>query len=238
MLSGCNLFSDEVKKVVNDKVDTVQKGNQKDLIQDIDDILGERESVYAKMRPALDGTTIKNLKNEFIQAKQQLDKTKQSTLAKAISEQNVKLKTNFEKRMSELEALKKQALALKKQPNAKDPLAKKAVTELVALLDKEILADGVLVQMYDLDVAYYNSIALGTKPIADNWSSLKQQQQSLEQEAKTTLAMFNQSWDDFHFKVTGKHTIKKGTNPSVPPAGNDSSSPADNTTSPSTNLSY
>jgi hypothetical protein len=182
-------------------------GSSDELVQKIGALVNERNQMLTQFKADSENTAMNQAMDQLEQGREK--QVNQQAIQKVIVEIK-KGKEKREKSMQKTKIIRQKAIALKKEINGlsseNQKLAKKVLDDFIHLTSKEadMYASGIKLDQQDL--AYYQALSKKKKPAKDKYDQLVKKQQKDQIETDQALSQFNQSWDQFHERVTGLHT--------------------------------
>lgn len=183
-------------------------GSSDELVKKIGALVNERNQMLTQFKADSENTVMNQAIEQLDQGRQ-----KEAINQQAIQKVMIEIKKGKEKReksMQKTKIIRQKAIALKKEINGlsaeNQKLAQKVLDDFIDLTTKEanMYADGI--QLDRQDLAYYQALSKNRRPAKDQYDQLVKKQQKDQIETDQALSQFNQSWDQFHYRVTGLHT--------------------------------
>ncbi|MFC7439726.1 hypothetical protein [Laceyella putida] len=194
-LVGCSILDQaDAEKVVQGISELVDKGNA----------LNNSLSASAD-NMALD-TAINTLNLSLEQGK-----VDQKALKKVLDEMN-KQKAASEKERKGLQEIASKIPGVRAQTanlsEERKKLADQALADLQTLTDNELKLKDLEIEMFELNLKYYEAIGKGKEPAEDNYEQLEAESKKMDSQLESDLKKFNDSWNAFHKDVLGEDTKK------------------------------
>lgn len=194
-LVGCSMIDQaDAEKVVQGIGELVDKGNA------INDSLAAEADLQA-LNQAID-----ELNNS-------LEKGKVDQQAvKKVLDQLAKQKAASEKERKGLQEIHNKIPGIKAQiaqlSEERKKLASQALTDLQTLTENELKLKDLEIQMFDLNITYYETIGKGEQPADDHYEQLEAESKKMDSQLEADLKRFNDSWNALHKDVRGEETKK------------------------------
>jgi CRISPR/Cas system CSM-associated protein Csm2 small subunit len=123
-----------------------------------------------------------------------------------------KQKESSEKERKGLQEIKAQIPAVQaKTANLSEnrkKMADQTLADLQTLTENELKMKDIEIEMFELNLKYYEAIGQGKEPAEDNYEQLEGESKKLQTQLESDLKKFNDSWNAFHKDVRGTDTKK------------------------------